>query len=129
MGGTVQQGRTRRTAGQAKIRQAKAVPAGDIRQAAAELHQKTSLTPKRLREKIIDMTGVRYAASYVRKMLCALGLSKIPDPVHMNANTNRQCTRRYGETMHPVPRLKRRGFAVITQDESFVNDVIRGYKL
>ena len=30
----------------------RAVPTCDIRQAAAELHQKTSLTPKRLREKI-----------------------------------------------------------------------------
>ena len=48
----------------------RAVPAGDIRQTAAELHQKTSLTPKRLREKIIGLTGVRYAVSYVRKMLC-----------------------------------------------------------
>ena len=89
MGGTVQQGRPQRTAGQTKIRQARAVPAGDIRQAAAELHQKTSLTPKRLRKQIIDLTGVRYAVSYVRKMLCALGFSKrIPDPVHMNASTN-----------------------------------------
>jgi hypothetical protein len=72
-----------------------------------------------------------YATSYARKMLCALCFSKrIPDPVHVNASTNRQCTRRYRETMHPISRLKRRGFTVITQDESFfVNDVIRGYKL
>ena len=47
------------------------IPASDIRQAAADLHQKTSLTPKRLREKIIGLTGVRYAVSYVKKMLCA----------------------------------------------------------
>ena len=51
----------------------RAVPACDIRQAAAELHQKTSLTPKRFREKIIGLTGVRYAVSYIRKMLYALG--------------------------------------------------------
>ena len=109
----------------------RAVPAYDIRQAAAELHQKTSLTPKRLREKIMGLTGVRYAVSYVRKMLCTLGFSKrIPDPVHVNASTNQQCTRWYEETMHLISRLKRRGFTVITQDESFfVNDVIRGYKL
>ena len=109
----------------------RAVPAGEIRQAAAELHQKTSLTPKRLHEKIIGWTGVRYAVSYVRKILCALGFSKrIPDPVHVNASTNQQCERRYEETMHLISRLKRRGFTVITQDESFfVNDVIRGYKL
>ena len=109
----------------------RAVPAGDIRQAAAELHQKTSLTPKRLREKIIGLTDVRYAVSYVRKLLCALGFSKrIPDPVHVNASTNRQCARWYEETMNLISRLKRRGFTVITQDESFfVNDVIRGYKL
>ena len=109
----------------------KAVPAGDIRQAAAELHQKTSLTPKRPREKIIGLTGVRYAVSYIRKMLCALGFSKrIPHPVHVNASTNQQCTRWYEETMRLISRLKRCGFTVITQDKSFfVNDVIRGHKL
>ena len=109
----------------------RAVPAGDIRQAAAELHRKTSLTPKRLREKIIDLAGVRYAVSYGRNVLCTMGFSKrIPDPVHVNASTNQQCTRWYEETMHPVSRLKRRGFTVTAQDESFfVNDVIRGYKL
>ena len=98
----------------------RAVPVSDIRQAAAELHQKTSLTPKRLREKIIDLTGVRYAVSYVRKMLCTLGFSeRIPDPVHVNASTNQQCTRWYEETMHLISRLKSRGFIVIMQDESF----------
>ena len=75
------------------------------------------------------MTDVRYAVSYVRTMLCALGFSKrIPDPVHVNASTNQQCTRWYEETIHLISRLERRGFTVITQDESFVNDVIRGYE-
>ena len=63
-------------------------------------------------------------------MLCALGFSKrILDPVHVNASTNQQCERWYEETMRLISRLKRRGFTVITQDESFVNDVIRRYKL
>jgi len=75
----------------------RAVPAGNIRRAAAEL-QKASLTPKRLREKITLLAGVRYAASCVRKMLCALGFfRRISDPVHVNAST-KQCEGRYEET-------------------------------
>ena len=89
------------------------------------------LTPKSLREKITGLTDVRYAVSYVRKILCALSFSKrIPDPVHVNASTNQQCMRWSEETMYLISRLKRRGFTVITQDESFfVNDVILGYRL
>ena len=64
-------------------------------------------------------------------MLYILGFSKrIPDPVHVNAGTDQQCERRYGETAHLISRLKRRGCTVITQGGPFfVNDVIRGYKL
>ena len=95
------------------------------------MYKKTSLTPKRLREKSRNLTGVRYAVSLVRKMLDTLGFSKrIPNPVHVNASSNRECERWYGETMGLVSRLRGRGFTIIAQSESFfINDITRGYKL
>ena len=78
----------------------RAVPAGKIRQAAVDMYKKTSLTPKRLREKIRNLTGIRYAVSHVRRMLGTLGFSKrIPNPVHVNASSNRECERWHDEAM------------------------------
>ena len=103
----------------------KAVPVGKTWQAAVDMYKKTSLTPKRLREKSRNLTGVRYAASHVRKMLDTLGFSKrIPNPVHVNASSNRECERWYDETMGLVSRLKRRGFTIIAQSEGCV---LQGY--
>ena len=97
---------------------------------AVDMYKKTSLMPKRLWEKIRRLTGVRYAVSHIGKMLRSFGFSKkIPNPVHMNANSNHQCARRYEETMDLVSRMKGHDFTIIAQDESFVNDVARGYKL
>ena len=109
----------------------RAVPADKIRQAAVDMYKKTSLTFKRLHGKIRNLTGVRYAVSLVRKMLVTTSFSKrIPNPVHVNASSNWECGRWYDETMGLVSRLKRRGFTIIAQNESFfINDAARGYKL
>ena len=86
--------------------------------------------PKRLWEKIRRLAGVRYVVSHIEKMLSAFGFSKrIPNPVHMNASSNHQREKQYEETMDLVSCMKRHDFTIITQDESFVNDVARGYKL
>ena len=109
----------------------RAVPTGTIRREAACMYADSKLTPKRLRDRIIEIAGIRYTVSYVRKVLDSLGFSrKAPIPVHVNASSNKECEKWYEDVSCLISRLKRRGFTVIVQDESFfINDVAKGYKL
>ena len=108
-----------------------AVMTGRISGTAMSLYGEAGLIPKKLASRIREACGVAYSVAHVRHLLRSTGFSRrVPTLVHVNAAGNEECERWYEETAWAVLRLKRRGFVVLVQDESFfVNDVRKGYKL
>jgi len=89
------------------------------------------VTPDRARSMIADVSGVVYHHATVRRIMRAFRLSpKVARLVHVNRASRRAVAAWWRRTKRRIARLRRRGFAVVVQDESiFVHDAVAGVKL
>ena len=83
-----------------------------------------------LQRRIHEETGVKLHTTYIRKILCRRGLSpKRPQMIHVNRASKKTVRNWQYRLRKQIPCLRRAGFAVVVQDESFfMHDVITGRK-
>jgi len=92
---------------------------------------RTFAAPDRARSMIADVSGVACHHATVRRIMRASGLSpKVARLVHADRASRRAVAAWWRRAKRRIARLRRRGFAVVVQDESiFVHDAVAGARL
>ena len=88
------------------------------------------MTPKKLMQFIFDRTGIRYHITHVRRIIHSWNLrAKVPQKQHVNAASNKECSKRYKDIILRIKKAKNENFKILIQDESiFTDDVYLGKK-
>ena len=102
-----------------------------IKRAADRLSGRNMLTPQKLRDRIRKKANYGYSMRSVRKILRRLGFSPKRSVTEYSSAADADAVRRWqADAAGTIRRAKRRGFAVVVQDESiFVRTGIDGRKL
>ena len=89
------------------------------------------MTPKKLMQFIFDRTGIRYHITHVRRIMYSWNLIvKIPQRQHVNAASNKECSKWYKNIILRIKKAKNENFKILIQDESiFTDDVYLGKKI
>ena len=87
-------------------------------------------TPVMLQQEIKKKTGIKFHITYVRKIMHQYNLTpKRPNRIHINSADSKAVSNWKYRTKKIISRLKKKGFNILVQDESFfVHDAIQGRK-